>query len=454
VNRRTLMLLGALVVLVIVVFAVAWHSLAAPPANRLLVAGDVRAVVRTVSAPAISYPNADYSVSVPSNATAGQHVATIARTTPRSMGAATFSRQPVVSGRLTHVYVRAGDHVKTGEVLARLDTTLLELGIRQAKTNATRARIQVRVIKNNLDTVIDNQEKLDEGWDQIATGKAQIAAGKTQISSGKSQLTKAKAGLLATQKQLQAAKRNKPQLEAQLAALKQQAAGYPAGHVPASLQKKIAQLERTLASINPGLAQVAAGLKQVNSGLAQLATASSALATAEGQLATATGQLVSAGDALRTAKKQLIRARDSLTIMADAQHILISLAFAKREQATVTAPVDGVVTQAAAQGTIAMVGTPIARIIPAERELVDTYLTGAQLAQLHPGTTADITYDSSGGKSLPATLSLVNDQALFPPTSFPTDLVHMTRAVKVTFRLDSGASVPPGTPVDVAIHTD
>lgn len=453
-NRRNLILLGVLVLLVALVVSIVSRSLAAPPANRLLVAGDVRAVVRTVSAPAISYPNADYSVSVPSNATAGQQVATIERTTPRAMGAAAVSMQPVVSGRLTHVYVKVGDHARVGQVVARLDTTLLELGIKQAKINATRARIQVRVIKNNLDTVIDNQDKLDTGWDQLATGKAQLAAGKAQLASGKTQLSTARAGLLATQKQLQAAKRNRPQLEAQLAALKQQAAGYPAGHVPASLQKKIAQLEQTLASIDPGLAQIAAGLKQVNAGLVQLGTASSALATAEGQLVTATSQLVSAGDALRTAKKQLIRARDSLTIMANAQPILISLAQVKRDQATITSPVSGVVTQAAAQGTIAMVGSPIVRITPDEPALVDTFLTGAQLANLHPGTVADITYDSSTGSSVRGVLSLVGDQAQFPPTSFPTDLVHMTRTVKVTFRIDSGGSPPPGTPVDMAIHTD
>jgi multidrug resistance efflux pump len=454
VNRRVFMLLGILLLLVGLVVSIVSMSLAAPPANRLHVAGDVRATVRTLSAPAISYPNADYSVSVPSNATAGQHVATIERQTPRTMGASTSFGQPAVSGKLTSVYVGVGDHVQAGQVVARLDTTLLDLGVRQAKINADRARIAVRVVKNNLDTVIDNQDKLDQGWDQLASGKAQIAAGKSQIASGKSQLTAARSQLKSTQKQLEAAKRNRPQLEAQLAALKQQAATYPPGHVPATLQKQIATLQQTLASIDPGLAKVSAGLKQVNSGLAQLSTASSALVTAEGKLASARSQLISAGDALRTAKKQLIRARDSLSIIADAQPILISLAQAKRDQATLTAPVSGIVTQAASSGTVAMVGTPIVRVIPDEASLVDTYLTGAQLAILHRGTIADITYDSSGGKSLRATLSLVDDQAQFPPTSFPTDLVHMTRTVKVTFRLDSGVSPPPGTPVDIAIHTD
>jgi multidrug resistance efflux pump len=338
------------------------------------------------------------------------------------------------------VNVQVGDHVTPGQVVAQLDTKLLDLGVQQAKNSATRARINVRVLKNSLDTIADNQDKL-------ATGKEQLATGKQQLATGKATLRNAKAQLLSAQAKLLEAKRSRPQIQAGLAALKQQAASFPPGHVPPALLKKIAQLQGLLASINPGL-------KQVNAGLAKLAAAEAQLATAQTQLATAAGQLATAGDALKTAKKQVIRARDSLEIIADASHLVVTLAQVKRDQATIVSPVAGVVTQAAAQGTVAMVGSPIVRVDPDEPALVDTYLTGAQLGAVHAGTVADITYDSSGGRSAQGTLSLVDDQALFPPTSFPTDIVHMTRTVKVTFRLDSGQAPPPGTPVDIAIHTD
>jgi hypothetical protein len=41
-----------------------------------------------------------------------------------------------------------------------------------------------------------------------------------------------------------------------------------------------------------------------------------------------------------------------------------------------------------------------------------------------------------------------------PPTSFPTSIVHMTRAVRVTVSLDGSSTVPYGTPVDITIHTE
>ena len=77
--------LGVIVILIAaVVVALVQRSLSGPPANRILVAGDVRPVARTVSAPTISYPNADYTVSVPSNPSADASVVTLSRTTSRT----------------------------------------------------------------------------------------------------------------------------------------------------------------------------------------------------------------------------------------------------------------------------------------------------------------------------------------------------------------------------------
>ncbi|MDO9176083.1 MAG: hypothetical protein Q7V62_14850, partial [Actinomycetota bacterium] len=93
-SRRNIILGGALILFAALVGALVMRALYGPPTDRLLVAGNVRAVTRTVSAPAISYPNADYSVSVPSNASAGAKVAKIERATPRPTGARASTGQP------------------------------------------------------------------------------------------------------------------------------------------------------------------------------------------------------------------------------------------------------------------------------------------------------------------------------------------------------------------------
>lgn len=442
-NRRNIILGLALAAIIALVAAVIARSLSAPPADRVLVAGDVRTVVRTIPAPAISYPSISYAVQVPSNAGQGAHVAAFNEsgiTGGQSLTSSRTAGAPVVSGTLTAVHVRVGDHVTTGAVLAQLDTTMLDLGVQQAKISAAKTKTAVRVLDNGIDTILSNLDK-------VATGRSQLATAKAQIAKAKALLRKAKAGLLAAQKQLLTAKKNRPQLEATLAALKAQAATFPPGHVPASLQAQIAKLAGLLASIDPGLAKIAAGLKALSAGQAKIAAGEAKLAAAAGQLATAT-------DALNTAKKQVVKARDYVAILADSADVPIALAEVKHDQATVVSPVSGTVTQAAAKGTVAIVGAPLVRIAPDQPALVDTYVSGDQLASLHVGSLADITYDSGGGKVMHGTLETIGSTAQYPPTSFPTNIVHMTRTIKLTFRLDSGDMPPAGTPVDMAIHTN
>jgi multidrug resistance efflux pump len=328
------------------------------------------------------------------------------------------------------------------------------LGVDYAKISADKTRNSVRVLNQSIDTILNNQDKISTGWSQIATGRAQLATAKKQLAAAKATLLKAKAGLLASQKQLLAAKKNRAQLEAQLAGLKAQAATFPPGSVPPELTAKIAGLEKLLASIDPGLAKISAGLKQVDAGLAKVATGEAGLQTGAAALATAAGKLATASDALVTAKSQVTNARNVTRIIADNADVPVALAEAKRDQATLISPASGVVTQAATKGQVVIVGAPVVRIQSDERALVDTYVTGEQLAKIQLGSPADITYDSSGGKPLTATVAIIGSNAQYPPTSFPTDVVHMTRTIKVTLRLDSGAHPPAGTPVDIAIHTD
>ena len=458
-NRRNVILVvGGLVTLALAFGLVVRVFLSGPPANRVVVVGDVRSVIRTVSAPAISYPTVTYSIQVLSNAAMGKATQTINGTVIAGpQASATTSATtgiPVVSGRLRTVNLQVGDHVTTGTVIGQLDTTTLDLGVAYAKTSSDKTKNSVRVLNQSIDTILSNQDKLSTGWSQIATGRAKLAAAKKQLASAKATLIKAKAGLLAAQKQLLAAKANRAQLEATLAGLKAQAATFPPGHVPPALTAKIAELGKLLASIDPGLAKIGAGLKQVNAGLVKVATGEAGLKTGAAALATAADKLSTAAAALSTAKSQVTNARDVTRIIADNASILVALAGAKRDQATLISPVSGVVTQAATSGQVVIVGAPVMRIQTDDRALIDTYLTGEQLAKVHTGDSADVSYDSNVGEALRATVAIIGADAQYPPTSFPTDIVHMTRTIKVTLRLDSGAYPPAGTPVDIAIHTD
>jgi hypothetical protein len=56
---------------------------------------------------------------------------------------------------------------------------------------------------------------------------------------------------------------------------------------------------------------------------------------------------------------------------------------------------------------------------------------------------------------LDAMVTLIGDQADYPPTAFATDEVHLTRAVPVRLTLTRSSGqphpLPPGAPVDLEI---
>ena len=143
-----------------------------------------------------------------------------------------------------------------------------------------------------------------------------------------------------------------------------------------------------------------------------------------------------------------------MELLAEGRDIAVGAAEARRAQATLRSPVSGVVVETRLPGTVAMVNAPIVRVRPDGPTLVDTYVTGAQLAGVSVGTAAQVDYDSNAAGPLPGRVSRIGEAAEFPPAPFPTGIVHMTRAVRVTIALDDGGWAPPGTPVDVTILTD
>jgi hypothetical protein len=58
-------------------------------------------------------------------------------------------------------------------------------------------------------------------------------------------------------------------------------------------------------------------------------------------------------------------------------------------------------------------------------------------------------------EQLEAEITLIGDRADYPPTSFATDEVHLTRAVPVRLTLTRSSGqpqpLPPGAPVDIEI---
>jgi multidrug resistance efflux pump len=415
-SRRTLLLsLAAVAVCAGVTAGLYAKAASASTPGVIALAGDVRVDEYVVRAPSVVAPTPDYTVGIPTTATASAPK----KGAPASAGSS--SRLPVVSGFLSDVLVAEGAHVKRGEVIARLDTTMLDLGVAQATTARTRALANVDVIDANLD--------------KLATARAKLLKARASLTKARVQLVKARASLETT---IALLKKQRSSLEASITAI-QALIGQPGGpppHIPPypvllqGLQQALAGLSKGLAGAQTGLAAMSKGLATMDKGFATMAKGLSQL---------------------DSARRQLRDVRALAVINVSAQDIAVRLANDRRAAATITSPVDGVVTFTRTPGTAVMVGAPLVNIRPDGLLRVTTYMTPDQLAQVHIGSRATVGFDSNTGAALTGSLEVIGDHAVVPPTSFPTAIVHMTRAVLVTIVLDEGQYAPPGTPVDVEI---
>lgn len=412
----------ALLAFALVVMAMAAAGCSKTASSAVSVAGDTRVDLVSVAAPKLTTPTVDISVGIGSGAPA-----------KHASGGGSAQRGPSPAGRLAVVTVRAGQVVRKGQVVARFDDTLLRLGLQLAQAARRRSGALPGVLSSQASTLRDQRATVrSTGRSQLLTGQQKIDAARAKLKAGIAAVVKAKAAL--------------PALEAQLAGLKAQLAALVAKPVktPTDLAT-IAALKALIAQLAPvvgkaegavaGLPNMRAGLKQLDKAQAQL---DAGRATLNAGLAKMTDAIDQLSDASSVAK-----------VAEGIQSSAVLLARAALAQATLTAPCDGVVVSAMHAGEVAMVGAPVVTIRPAGPTLVDTYLEADQLARIRLGAPADVTLDSVPGP-LRGVVKEIDARDQFPPSSYPTQIVHLSRVVRVTVSVPD--TLPLGVPADVVIR--
>lgn len=325
--------------------------------------------------------------------------------------------------RVTRVSVRVGDAVRAGAEIARLDSAALDANIVVAGAVQASAMAQVDVLDDALDTV--------------ASSRSTLASRRREINSSAAQLASTRA-TLATQL---------ADLEALLAKVEAPKAGgaapvppggaptgtVPPGGTPPGGLPDPAQLRAGIAKLTTALAKIDAGLAKVASGRAQLTAAGSKLADARAQL---------------TDIRALAR------VAADASAVGVQLARYQRELAVIRTPVEGVVVSVVTAGEVLAPGATIAKIRRSSASYATTWVAPDDLGALRVGSRAEVRADwlSAGAGAIAGSVSHISPRAEYPPTSFSTRDVHMTRAVRVEITLSPTSdrpAPPPGAPVDV-----
>ncbi len=301
--------------------------------------------------------------------------------------------------RVTAVEVTLGQTVVAGQVLVRLDATMLAAQVGVAIAGRAAAAAQVHLLTS---TITD-----------LKTDRTTATEARRRIDSAITTLTE-----------------NRRQAAGQLAAARAQLAALPQAPPP----EQAAHVQQARLRLQAAITQLRTAIGRLDAGLAQARSQRSRLAEAETRLT----------DAIEQVNDLLDLSRIAVTV-AD---ISVKLAQAQQSEATVTAPAAGVVTSLPGRGaavapgaTLVTIGTPALR--------ASTWLAPAQAARICPRDAARITADWLPD-SRSGTVTMIAPRAEYPPTHQSTGETHLTRAIRVQIAV-TGPGLVAGAPLDVHV---
>ncbi|MBK9055502.1 MAG: efflux RND transporter periplasmic adaptor subunit [Chloroflexi bacterium] len=312
---------------------------------------------------------------------------------------------PELGGRVAEVLVAAGDVVEAGQVVVRLDTTLLEGQLAQAQAGLAAANAQLALLQNSPSTA------------ELAAVTAQVNRAQTALDT----------------------------LNEQLETAETQAD---------DVAEQISELQNQIVTVQ------AAGVVEQLAGLnAQLALAQQLQVTTQTQVKLLEGQVATAEAGLDAAQAQLDLAEagpkpeqiEVIEAQVAAAQATVDLLSTQIRRQTLTAPVGGVILARAIEpGEVASPGATLLLIGQLDDLTLTVYVPEDQYGQIELGQTATLTADSFPGETFTGTVRHIADQAEFTPRNVQTaeGRASTVYAIELTVT-DEGGQLKPGMPVDV-----
>ena len=117
-----------------------------------------------------------------------------------------------VSGRIDNIYVDVNDRVARGQVMARINTDVIDDQIRQGQANLDAARAQVAQARATLNVDSAQLSRLQEVYrlsDGKVPSKTELEAAEASVARGRAAVNSAQANVVASQAQLSTAMTNR-----------------------------------------------------------------------------------------------------------------------------------------------------------------------------------------------------------------------------------------------------
>lgn len=390
-----------------------------------------------------------------------------------------------VSGRIKTLVVDEGDFASAGQLLVRLDTSLLDAQTEQAEAQIALAEAQLAQLKAGVPP------------EQIAVAEAALALAKAQREAA-DQAWQDGILLRNTPQELNAqidatySEREIAQLQIEQAALIRDAVelresiaadsweltqrgldfsftvpgkGKKSVHVDfkegekqqASVEWNLATMKVWQAWVNLENAQAAqtSAQEKLNTLLAQRAEPLSANL----QVARAEADYQAKVAAVSIAQANLDQLEagppaSQISVLEaqrdQAQSQLVALA-AQRENYALYSPIEGVVvTRAAHQGEVALPGNTLLTVANLNQVTLTVFVPESEYGRLRVNQAVAVSVDSYPGRTFHGTISYINDQAEFTPKNVQTQEERVSLVYAVKIRLSNpGDELKPGMPADV-----
>lgn len=374
---------------------------------------------------------------------------------------------PLMGGRVLELPFTGGALVEEGDVLARLDASLLEAqrAIAQANLELTEAQRDL-IIAGARDEIIEQADL------QVQMAEAAVAATSTilgdiatlrdnpqeillHLIDAGTQVAVAQQGLTAAQIQFDMARigyESADRAATQLHDLINQ--GYPVS-VPLEVATAVYQYQQAEANLQ-GAQDALAGTQDIFASVQSMAENP---ATIQLQVAEASAKLESARADLAKSRAdlELIRsgASDSQITIADARveeaQASVDSLDIMLERFTIKAPIGGMVLNLALHpGELSVPGIPVVTIANLDQVQITVYLAALDFSQVSLNQMVTVRVDTYPGQDFTGTVVQIADQAEFTPQNVQTseERVNLVYAVKIVIE-NSDHTLKPGMPADV-----
>lgn len=300
---------------------------------------------------------------------------------------------PKASGEVVSIAVKKGDKVKKGQVLAKLDGTDYEFGLKQAKVNLKRAN----------ETYDQAKAGVTQAQNELKSAQASLKSAELSLSQAKDSrqdsIELAKSNVAAAKQQWDDAKTN----------LERNKSLFNEGLIP---KQQLEQSQTTELQAKAAYDQAVISQEQANR---------------QGNIQVSEVTVEQAEIGIARAKKQISDAQTNVNLakigVEDAQ-IAVDKAQSNFDDLTITSPVAGEVVEVKYDiGEVASVQAPFVQIVSTDNYYAEVYLTAEQLFNLEIGDTLDVNIPSLE-KTLKGKLSYIS------PTSDQSGLFKIEVDVK------------------------